>query len=164
MIRRCPSVTVVSLRCAFMLSEVCALATIFFVALSLFFFSCDWNWAIASSTSRCAYQTARNGWPANSRIAVRYLSTPARTTLRRALAENPFARPATARLAASRLTSHSNGPGSVSSKSLTSNTSRRPGDANAPKLARCASPHNCTRSPDAGVVARSAAIGSAAPR
>ena len=85
-------------------------------------------------------------------------------TLRRSLAVNPFARPATARLAASRLTSHSNGPGSVSSKSLTSKTSRRAGEANAPKLARCASPHSCTRSPEVGVVARSAAIGSAAPR
>ena len=71
---------------------------------------------------------------------------------------------ATAKLAASRLTSHSNGPGSVSSKSLTSKTSRRDGEANAPKLDRCASPHSCTRSPDVGVVARSAAIGSAAPR
>ena len=164
MIRRCPSVTVVSLRCAFMLSAVCALATIFSTALSLFFFTCDWNWAMVSSTSRCAYQTARNGCPANSRIAVRYLPTPARMTLRRSLAGNPLSRPATARLAASRLTSHSNGPGSVSSKSLTSNTSRRAGEANAPKLARCASPHSCTRSPDVGVVARSAAIGSAAPR
>ena len=164
MIRRCPSASVVSLRCAFMLSWVWALATIFSVALTLFFFSCDWYWAMASSTSRCAYHTARNGWPANARIAVRYLSTPARMTLRRSLAPNPLSRPATARLAASRLTSHSNGPGSVSSKSLTSNTSRREGEANAPKLARCASPHSCTRSPEVGVVARSAAIGSAAPR
>ena len=67
------------------------------------------------------------------------------------LAVNPLSRPATARLAASRLTSHSNGPGSVSSKSLRSKTSRRSGEANAPKLARCASPHSCTRSPAAGV-------------
>ena len=119
---------------------------------------------MVSSTSRCAYHTARNGWPAKSRIAVRYLSAPARMILRRALAGNPLSRPATARLAASRLISHSNGPGRVSSKSLTSNTSRREGEANAPKLARCASPHSCTRSPEAGVVARSAAIGSAAPR
>ena len=71
---------------------------------------------------------------------------------------------ATARLAASRLTSHSNGPGRVSSKSLTSKTSRRSGEANAPKFDRCASPHSCTRSPDAGIPARSAAIGRAAPR
>ncbi len=42
--------------------------------------------------------------------------------MRRSLVGNPLSRPATARLAASRLTSHSNGPGSVSSKSLTSKT------------------------------------------
>ena len=84
--------------------------------------------------------------------------------LRRALAENPLSRPATAKLAASRLTSHSNGPGKVSSKSLTSKTRFRSGEPNAPKLDKCASPHNCTLSPDTGVVARSAAIGNAAPR
>ena len=72
--------------------------------------------------------------------------------MRRALTGNPLSRPATAKLAASRLTSHSNGPGRVSSKSLTSKTSRRSGEANAPKLDRCASPHSCTRSPDEGVV------------
>ena len=48
----------------------------------------------------------------------------------------PLSRPATTRLAARRLTSHSKGPGSVSSKSLTSNTSRRPGEAKPPKFAR----------------------------
>ena len=37
-------------------------------------------------------------------------------------------------LAARRLTSHSQGPGSVSSKSFRSNTSRRSGDANTPKF------------------------------
>ena len=54
-------------------------------------------------------------------------------------------------LTASRLTSHSHGPGSVSSKSLTSNTSRRSGEANTPKFDRCASPQHCTFSPDRGV-------------
>ena len=71
---------------------------------------------------------------------------------------------ATAMLATSRLTSHSNGPGSVSSKSFRSKTSRRSGEAKAPKFDRWASPHNCTRSPEDLVPARSAAIGSAAPR
>ena len=84
--------------------------------------------------------------------------------LRQTLAGNPLSRPATVRLAASRLTSHSNGPGRVSSKSLTSKTRFRSGEANAPKFDRWASPHSCTRSPAAGVLARSAAIGSAAPR
>ena len=46
----------------------------------------------------------------------------------------PLARPAMTMLAASRLTSHSQGPGSVSSKSLASNTRRRSGDANRPKF------------------------------
>src|SRR6266516_5697993 len=40
-----------------------------------------------------------------------------------------------ATLTASRFTSHSDGPGRVSPKSLTSKTRRRSGDANAPKLA-----------------------------
>ena len=48
-------------------------------------------------------------------------------------------------LAASRLTSHSQGPGSVSSKSLASKTSVRSGEANSPKLLRWASPLAWTR-------------------
>ena len=67
---------------------------------------------------------------------------------RRFLVENPLSRPATARLAASRLTSHSNGPGWVSSKSLMSKTSRRSGEAKTPKLLMCASPHSCTFRPE----------------
>jgi hypothetical protein len=43
-------------------------------------------------------------------------------------------------------------------------TSRRSGEAKAPKFSRCASPHNCARSPEDLAPARSAAIGSAAPR
>ena len=114
--------------------------------------------------STCVYHTSMKVWSANPRIAVRYPSPAARVILRQSLAVNPLSRPATVRLAASRLTSHSNGPGRVSSKSLTSKTRLRSGEANAPKFDRWASPHSCTRSPDAGVVARSAAIGSAAPR
>jgi len=62
------------------------------------------------------------------------------------------------------LTSYSNGPGKVSSKSLTSNNSSRSGEANAPKFERCASPHTCTSSPAVGVPARSTAMIFAAPR
>ena len=51
------------------------------------------------------------------------------------------------------------GRGSVSSKSLMLNTSRRSGAANAPKFERCASPQSCTSSPVRGTPARSAAIG-----
>ena len=164
MIRRCPPAMVVSLRSAFVLSAVCALASSASAFLNLLAFIWDLKSPMAASMSRCAYQTSSSGWSAKPRMAVRYPSAAARAILRRALAGNPLSRPATARLAASRLTSHSNGPGRLSSKSLTSKTSRRSGDANAPKLARCASPHSCTRSPEAGVEARSAAMGSAAPR
>jgi hypothetical protein len=47
---------------------------------------------------------------------------------------------------------------------LTSKTSVRSGDANAPKFDRWASPQSCTRSADCGVGARSAAMIAAAPR
>jgi hypothetical protein len=76
----------------------------------------------------------------------------------------PRSRPAIAKLAARRFTSHSQGPGRVSSKSFTSTTSRRSGAAKTPKFDRCASPHAWTRSPDWGVVARSMAMIAAAPR
>ena len=102
--------------------------------------------------------------PANSRIARRYAATAASTIPRRSFAAKLRDRPAISRLVASRLTSHSHGPGSVSSKSLMSKTRLRSGEAKAPKLARWASPHACTVSPDRGVRARSLAIGSAAPR
>ena len=72
-------------------------------------------------------------------------------------------RAATSRLAARRFRSHSNGPARVSSKSLTSKRSSRSGEANPPKFARWASPHSCTMMPDCAAVARSAAIGKAAP-
>ncbi len=57
-------------------------------------------------------------------------------------AARPRVRPATTRLAARRLRSNSNGPWRVSSKSLMSNRRSRSGEANRPKLARCASPHS----------------------
>ena len=50
-----------------------------------------------------------------------------RTAARRSLRLKPFSRPAISKLAASRLTSHSHGPGSVSSKSLRSKTRRAVG-------------------------------------
>ena len=80
--------------------------------------------------SRCGRPRRRRGWPCGAPSAVK-----------------PLSRPATATLAANRLTSHSNGPGRVSSKSLRSKTSRRSGEAKAPKLARCASPHSWTSKP-----------------
>ena len=59
----------------------------------------------------------------------------------------PRWRATTCRLAHNRLTSHSHGPGTVSSKSLMSKTRLRSGLANFPKLVTCASPHACTRMP-----------------
>ena len=97
--------------------------------------------------------------PAKLAIASRYERVTARLIDCRCFASKPRSRPATAKLATSRFTSHSNGPGSVSSKSLMLNTSRRSGAAKPPKLDRCASPQSCTSSPVRGAPARSAAIG-----
>ena len=101
---------------------------------------------------------------ANSAIASRYAAADASVAARVSAAENSLFRPAMAKLAAIRFTSYSNGPGSVSSKSFRSNTSRRSGEANTPKFDRWASPHSCASSPAAGVPARSAAMTLAAPR
>ena len=68
------------------------------------------------------------------------------------------------KLAASRLTSHSQGPTSVSSKSFRSKTRRRSGLAYTPKLARWASPQSWTVMLVLGVGARSPAITAAEPR
>ena len=77
---------------------------------------------------------------------------------------NPLLREAMTKLAASRATSHSNGPGSVSSKSLMSNSSWRSGEANTPKLDRWASPQSWTFSPEVATLARSHAMIRAPPR
>ena len=70
--------------------------------------------------------------------------------VRASSSSKPRSRPATAKLATSRLTSHSNGPGSVSSKSLMLKTSRRSGAAKTPKFDRCASPQSCVCRPVRG--------------
>jgi len=56
MIRRRPSVTVVSLPSACMLSRVCALASSSSAALNRLAFICDRNSPMACSMSRCAYR------------------------------------------------------------------------------------------------------------
>ena len=101
---------------------------------------------------------------ANAFIHCRYERTARRAARRFASTGNPFCRPATTRLTASRLMSHSHGPGKVSSKSLRSKTSFRSGVPKIPKLLRCASPPSCTRKPDWGVPARSRAMTLADPR
>ena len=98
------------------------------------------------------------------RIQSRYSRTPAMTMARRSDAAKPRSRPKISTLAVSRFTSHSHGPGRVSSKSVMSNSIRRSGVPNRPKFDRWASPHSCTVTPECGVVARSAAMTNAAPQ
>ena len=98
------------------------------------------------------------------RMACRYTRPSPTTASVRTLFENPRWRPATTMLAARRLTSHSQGPGCVSSKSLQSKTSWRSGEPKTPKLERWASPQVWATSPERGVVERSDAMISAAPR
>src|SRR5262249_42591858 len=73
-------------------------------------------------------------------------------------------REASTKLLANRLTSHSNGAGNVSSKSLMSKINVRSGDANTPKFARWQSPQDCTMMPAEGVFFRSWACITAVPR
>src|SRR6516165_12152864 len=66
-------------------------------------------------------------------------------------------------LAASRFTSHSQGAGSVSSKSFISKTRFLSGVAYNPKFIKWQSPQHCTSTPDTGVLAKSLAITIADP-
>ena len=116
------------------------------------------------SASRWSYQASSVVISADARICRRYSPTQAMTIDRRSREPNPRSRPATSKLAARRFTSHSHGPGSVSSKSLMSNISLRSGEPNTPKFDRWASPQSCTLIPERGVAARSAAMISAPPR
>ena len=81
---------------------------------------------------------------------MRYSATHAMTIARRSARSNPRSRPRTSKLAASRFTSHSHGPGRVSSKSLMSKSSCRSGEAKTPKFDRCASPQSCVWIPETG--------------
>ena len=101
---------------------------------------------------------------ANRIIDSRYDRTVARTMRARSLSVKPLARPAMTRLAASRLTSHSQGPGSVSSKSLMSKSRWRSGEASSRKFSRWASPQSWALMPESGVPDRSDAMIAAAPR
>src|SRR4051794_19961078 len=138
-----------------MLSRVRALAKALSARLRSFGLSYPPRSRRTPSTSIRAYQTARLPVPANRAIAVRYSSTAPRTMRSWLLAEYPLLTAAISMLTASRLTSHSQGPGRVSSKSLRSNTSRRSGEANTPKFDRWASPQHWTVRPERGVRARS---------
>src|SRR6266566_8495328 len=109
------------------------------------------------------YQRSRWRISPNSHICSRYIRRQFNDACLVLAAGEPFCRPATTILAARRFTSHSQGPGSVSSKSLTSKTRLRSGVAKKPKLLRCASPQICTLIPETGVFARSLAITPAEP-
>ena len=147
-----------------MLSRVRALATSFSPRLMTLGVNCEPSSATVVSTSKCAYHTSRFFIAAKLAIAVRYSSTVSSTTCSWSFTGKPLYCAAISMLAAKRLTSHSHGPGRVSSKSLMSNTRRRSGDANTPKFDRCASPQHCTVSPERGVAAKSLAMINAAPR
>ena len=111
-----------------------------------------------------AYQTSKVRIPANCAIASRYALTDSTVTAFASALLKPLLRAAMVKLAAIRFRSYSNGPGRVSSKSFSPNSSCRSGDAKPPKFDRCASPHSCTCRPAVGVPARSTAITFAAPR
>ena len=118
----------------------------------------------SSSSERRAYQTSSVRISANAAIASRYARTAARVDSRASDSVNPLFLAAIVKLAASRLTSYSNGPGKVSSKSFRSSSSTRSGEANMPKFDKWASPHSWVVSPAVGVCRRSAAMTLAAPR
>ncbi len=110
------------------------------------------------------YHTANVPISANSAIASRYDVTDASAAFWLWASVNPLLRPTMKKLAARRATSYSNGPGSVSSKSLRSNSKLRSGDANTPKFERWASPQSWTSRPARGVSRRSTAMILAPPR
>jgi hypothetical protein len=162
--RRLPSTLSTSFEKARSLSFARALATLRTKALRCLPPTAVAQRAAIESASSCWYQDSRLPIPASRRIVWRYSREAAATIRRRSRPANPRSRPASEKLAASRFRSHSQGPGSVSSKSLRSNTSRRSGEAKAPKFERWASPQSWVSKPVVAVAARSAAISAAAPR
>ena len=173
-IRYRPSTCSASFESACRLSRVRALSAVFLAALWTVlacFLSAPFSELaaalMASSTSWAetrAYQMSIVRISANRAIASRYAVADASEAARASASVKPLFRAAIVKLAAMRLTSYSNGPGSVSSKSLRSNSSTRSGDAKPPKFDRWASPQSWTSSPAVGVSFRSAAMILAAPR
>ncbi len=141
MIRSSPSSSRVSLASARRLFLLSALALALSKPFATFFLTWE-RYCSSTSRSTRSYQTSTLLSAASRRISSRYALATLATTSRRSLFLNPRSRPATAKLAASRFTSHSNGPGKVSSKSLMSKISRRSGAAKTPKLERWASPQS----------------------
>ena len=175
MIRYFPSTRSASLDSACRLSLVCAFATFcrasftmpwaaFLRAFPFWLATARSMASISCSSDRRAYQMSRVFICANWAIASRYARTAARVTSCVSSLVNALFRAAMVKLAAIRLTSYSNGPGSVSSKSFRSNNKFRSGEAKTPKLERWASPHSWDTRPALGVSFRSAAMILAAPR
>ena len=131
-----------------MLSLVRALASCFSPRFTCLGLNCERNSFSTASMSRCAYQTSRLFMAAKRAMRC---GTPRRVEhdLLLILDVEAAVRATISMLTARRLTSHSHGPGSVSSKSLMSNTSWRSGEAKTPKFERCASPQHCTVKPRA---------------
>src|SRR5580765_3313484 len=111
-----------------------------------------------------AYQVSSTDISAKWAIDVRYEATVDAADRRASFGSRPSHRAARTKLVASRFTSHSNGPGRVSSKSVMSKTSARSGVAKPPKFIRWQSPQHCTVSPADGVPFRSYACRIAEPR
>ncbi len=164
LIRYPPSVRSANFASEPRLVRVSALASVFRARLIAALSAVPASCSITRSASRRVYQTSRKRIVAAVAIVVRYAATAARAAARSSLRRQPLPRAATTKLAARRLTSHSNGAGSVSSKSLRSNTSRRSGAAKTPKFDRCASPQPWTRNSVVGVHDRSHAMIAALPR
>ena len=106
--------------------------------------------AMIASMSTREYHTSRLPDSARRCISCRYVAPTSRAAVAQSFLEKFWSRPAMTTLAARRLRSHSHGPGSVSSKSLTSNIIDRSGEANRPKLLRWASPQTCVGESRAG--------------
>src|SRR5918995_970318 len=139
-ITRRPSTTLVSLDRACRLSRPRAFRTVLlnFLAVVFLALASESRPRISSSPTR-EYQTSSSPISENSAIRCRYEATDARAASRQSGASKPLSRPATTKLAARRFTSHSQGPGRVSSKSLRSKSRARSGEAYAPKFKRWAS-------------------------
>jgi hypothetical protein len=101
---------------------------------------------------------------ANRLIDSRYDFAPPQAARSASTSVRPIVRAATTTLVSRRFTSHSHGPGNVSSKSLRSKTRWRSGVPKRPKFSRWASPQAWTSMPVVGVVARSAAMTAGDPR
>jgi hypothetical protein len=129
MIRGLPSTSRVSFEKARILSLARVLARLRWKASRSFLPAAAPQRSATADTSIFVYQTSRLPSSARRRIASLYSCAIAATIARRTRPLKPLSRPATEKLAASRFTSHSQGPGRVSSKSLTSKTSSRSGEA-----------------------------------